>query len=642
MDEAHADNGIPNGASRPAAAPQAAKRAEHPPKPRFALTVGIVGHKLKFWTDNEAWKEPPSAEERLKKVVASVEAALAAIKAAVLQSTNDHAAHFKGEKKDGRYIAEPPILTLASALADGADTIAADAALKLGYQLDAPLPFARDDYENDFASETRDHFKQLLGQARAVLELPGRRASVVESSGDSKIELNRAYESAGLTVVSQADIVLAVWDGAPARGRGGTAELVAEAARAGIPIVLIDANGILPIEVRWRGLMEEPAPVVAIDDLERRPLDQCIQRVVDDLIRLPASQEVGYAQWCKERRHCLNLCMAFPLLTTVLGTRPIKWHDIAPRGPETLADADYVALAKPVIADERKRVAPLADPYGWADGVAFHFAQVFRSAFVTNFLFAAFAVMFALVSVFFLYADATEPTNGEGPWWHSFLSWAAFCASHHWPVAIEIVLIGSVVGVTWVGRRRRWHPRWVEPREVAERLRGALPLWSLGLRPASFPGEEPTWTGWYTRALVRAQGLRAGKIAAGASWIERNILLDLLRGQAGYNRANVARMRSAEQRLEAVGFMFFFATASALPAFATATYGIRIIGDFEGTAHRNEHTWRSIDELVAAIEQDPPDFALLRARARTAADILLGDVQSWRLSAESRGLAIPG
>jgi len=208
---------------------------------------------------------------------------------------------------------------------------------------------------------------------------------------------------------------------------------------------------------------------------------------------------------------------------------------------------------------------------------------------------------------------------------------------------------------------------------VAERLRGALPLWTLGLRPAFFPGEEPTWTGWYTRAVVRMQGLRAGKIAAGKAWPERQILLRLLQGQTDYNENNVVRMRNAERRLEWVGMTLFIATtavaidhlfgspvlgcllhhwqatpeiavwlSAALPSLATATYGIRIIGDFESTVHRNEHTFQSIEQLVAAIEQDPPDFALLRARARNAADVLLGDVQSWRLAAESRGLAIPG
>ena len=48
-------------------------------------------------------------------------------------------------------------------------------------------------------------------------------------------------------------------------------------------------------------------------------------------------------------------------------------------------------------------------------------------------------------------------------------------------------------------------------------------------------------------------------------------------------------------------------------------------------------------ELIKAVKKDDPaDFGLLRARARSGADIMLGDVSSWRLSAESRGLAIPG
>jgi hypothetical protein len=82
--------------------------------------------------------------------------------------------------------------------------------------------------------------------------------------------------------------------------------------------------------------------------------------------------------------------------------------------------------------------------------------------------------------------------------------------------------------------------------------------------------------------------------------------------------------------------------SAALPALATASYGIRIIGDFDGIFQRAERTHRQLEQLIAAIQQDPPDFPLMRARARSAADAMLGDVASWRLSAESRGLAVPG
>lgn len=657
---------------------------QHPPKPRFALTVGVVGHKQKFWTKEERGEDTCkdkgeketapqlSPEEQLRNVTADVAAALAAIEAAARQSAKDHGHHFADKRQDGKDAPEPLLVTLVSALADGADTIAADAALALGYGLDAPLPFAREEYARDFETpERRAHYHRLLDridrlareQRGHCLELPGRRQSDTGNEADDRIETNRAYEAAGLTVLSQADIVLAVWDRKPPRGRAGTAEMVAEAARAGMPLVIVDAKGVLPVEVRWRGLEDNPAPIVAVDDLPRQPLQDAIHEVVDELVRLPASweQKVGYARWQREKRHRFNLSFAFPALMACLFARLPKRADVMPKPPENLAE-DYIRDANPVMgADAETSVAALAAPYGWADGVGFHYAQVFRSAFVTNFFFAAFAVMFALVSVFFLVADAGAPEQ------------YAVLSLHHLPVVVELILIVSVVVLTMVGRWRQWHHRWVEAREVAERLRGALPLWALGLRPGFFPGEEATWTGWYTRAVVRMQGLRSGRIVAGKPWPERQLLLQLLQGQARYNENNVVRMRKAERRLEWIGFIFFIATvavavdhlfgsrvlacllhhwdmtpeaavwlSAALPSLATATYGIRIIGDFEGTVHRNEHTARSIKKLVAAIEQDPPEFGLLRARARTAADILLGDVQSWRLAAESRGLAIPG
>ena len=151
------------------------------------------------------------------------------------------------------------------------------------------------------------------------------------------------------------------------------------------------------------------------------------------------------------------------------------------------------------------------------------------------------------------------------------------------------------------------------------------------------------------------------------------VLLTLLTSQCGYHHSNAARMFKANRRLEYFGLSMLFATAlvafdhmnhlglvgwllgrrlpareatiwlsAALPALATASYGIRVIADFEGVHQRSERTYRKLDELICAVRQDPVDFGLLRARARSAADAMLGDVASWRLSAESRGLAIPG
>ena len=42
-------------------------------------------------------------------------------------------------------------------------------------------------------------------------------------------------------VVELSDIVLAVWNGKPAKGKGGTADVVAYAIRRGVPLIHIDS-----------------------------------------------------------------------------------------------------------------------------------------------------------------------------------------------------------------------------------------------------------------------------------------------------------------------------------------------------------------------------------------------------------------
>jgi hypothetical protein len=52
----------------------------------------------------------------------------------------------------------------------------------------------------------------------------------------------RDYLRAGHAMLDQADLLLALWDGAPSRGTGGTAEVVEEACRRGIPVIHLSPN----------------------------------------------------------------------------------------------------------------------------------------------------------------------------------------------------------------------------------------------------------------------------------------------------------------------------------------------------------------------------------------------------------------
>jgi hypothetical protein len=46
----------------------------------------------------------------------------------------------------------------------------------------------------------------------------------------------RSYLHAGLTMLDGVERLIAVWDGGPARGRGGTAEIVEHARRRGLAV----------------------------------------------------------------------------------------------------------------------------------------------------------------------------------------------------------------------------------------------------------------------------------------------------------------------------------------------------------------------------------------------------------------------
>src|SRR5262249_14790214 len=153
----------------------------------------------------------------------------------------------------------------------------------------------------------------------------------------------------------------------------------------------------------------------------------------------------------------------------------------------------------------------------------------------------------------------------------------------------------------------------------------------------SFSGEEPAWTGWYARAIVREQGMRGDTLDPATLRATRAVVTAVLHDQCKYHASNSRRMKRAEHRLEWIGLVLFVATllvafdhlandpilkcllrgsprteafatflSAIMPAFATASYGIRLIGDFEGVAKRSDRTHAAFDRLIVAVENDPP------------------------------------
>jgi hypothetical protein len=126
----------------------------------------------------------------------------------------------------------PLVITVLSPLAEGADRIVAREVLKIpGSMLKVVLPFKKKDYTKDFETyESKREFEELLSQARSVKQLPAKRSR------------NEAYEQAGRYIVDHCDVLIALWDGKPALGQGGTGEIVAYARNKKRPLIWINVE----------------------------------------------------------------------------------------------------------------------------------------------------------------------------------------------------------------------------------------------------------------------------------------------------------------------------------------------------------------------------------------------------------------
>jgi len=119
---------------------------------------------------------------------------------------------------------------LHTALASGADQIAAICARSSGYFVRATLPFEAHEYRADFAiGDELDTFEQAVAAADEIVALPGDRA---DAAG--------AYVRVGELLVREADVMIAIWDGEDGRGPGGTAHVVELALQSAVPVIHID------------------------------------------------------------------------------------------------------------------------------------------------------------------------------------------------------------------------------------------------------------------------------------------------------------------------------------------------------------------------------------------------------------------
>ena len=595
------------------------------PRPRLAFRVGITGARA---LDDAALT---ALRQKLPEVLGNIRTVLRNLAA------EPGVAEL--------YATAPPLLRLISPLAEGADRLAAEAALALGYRLEAPLPFAAAEYEHDFPGTAAEFRNQLAAAEPHVLALDGAR-------GGSE---DRSYEAVGRLVVRNCDLLIAVWDGGKGLGRGGTAEIVQYAARHGLPIWWVPADGIgsagwLIGTAAVRHLDSCPRGTEALSLLEKY-LRECV--LPGPIDQSPQFGLIG---------GLLNWLHRDPPRSPL--------HDMFAEAPRPL---NFVWLLHRYVMRWSGRTGhrsptPAGPPppleeiwtywqrfYEPVDQCAVAYAERYRSSYVWIFALAAFAACAAILGVG-IHPKALISTS------------------------FELALLGGILAIVGVNEFRHWHPRSITYRLLAELFRKqqalALLAWSLpAADAASVTGEADTapvrdvLVGWYFNAAQRAAPLPHGELGGNTLARVRDYLrAGLIDGQIAYHTRRQDEMERAARRFGLLGALFFLLTlatvflkltlmlavfvpqvhdtgtldrgsvfagfvAAFLPALSAAFVGIRGYAELELLADQSLQMRRALTHCAARLSQLRLDAPLasqeLAAEILALAESMLRDVRGW-------------
>lgn len=597
---------------------QSAGSTVPPPRPNIAWRVGVTGKRV---LSNGA--------------ITPLRAGVISVLTLVREEVTRHAQSPDATSacKTGR----PPVFRLLSPLAEGADRLVAEVALPLGYVLEAPLPFAQADYESDFRA-TVPAFRDLLGRAAHKLELDGAR-------GDDE---DPSYEAVGHYVVHNADLLIAIWDGRPAEGRGGTADIVNLAVRAGVPVWWLPSDGTDPPRLlRTPFDLREP---------HRAPAGEAAAQALRELLHravLPPPPP-------PPRAHTV-LAHSVHALCNLFGHCPVPLHDYlredgrAPARPwrTYVHFMDWLASRPPgpsptMLAPEGAIESYWHDLFVPADKLSQDYGDRYRSSYLLVFALAFAAVICAVVGL-------------------------AFHTVAFFTTLIELVILGTIGGLVVGNHVLRWHERWIAYRLLSELCRKqqalaplgwSLPNWEVDrlatdavLEPHETALPRDAWVAWYFTAARRAAPLPEGAFTEPVLRRASDVARSLLEEQDAYHASRRLRSTRAARRLGNLGDWFFVLTLLAvaikltmlwdssawvgplgvicalLPAAAAAFVGIRAYAEFELLAHQSARMQAAMQAALAEFQLLPLDRPLasqeLGAELYAVALSMLQDITGW-------------
>jgi hypothetical protein len=591
-----------------------------PPRLPFVLSVGVTGHRKEALPAHAC----EGLNERIRRALTLLIDGASAIHA----------------QEAPFYTDEPPRLLFISPLADGSDQIAAKAALELGFELHVVLPFARATYRRELADDqSRATFDELLQKASCVLELPGEHEYPMD-----------AYVMTGRATIAHCDLLLAVWDGLAPRGRGGTGEVVELAVVNGTPVVHVPVSAGEPSRLLWSAF--DPAVVThRVEKTTERPLDDLhLALLLTALFAPPPDPQERHflSIFMHERIKRIRARIEYPLMLAIAGVARFN-----PRRMREAVCAQEIreewSRYRQGCAEPNQILAPLdllESAYSWSDQLATHFAQTYRSGHIFNFILGGLAIWMGLAA--------------------NILNRALFELA-----LVEAVITIGIILNTRIGVKNEWHRRWLDYRQLAERLRPMRSLKLLALAAPDPPGSisnpvSRRWIEWYSIGIWRALGCPAGFVDSQRSAdLSRGVAACEIGPQVAYHERHAQQIELLDRRLERIAGFLFLATLAVsaavllglqvapdwmnahdpwftmleagLPALGTAVFGIRFQGDFGGSAIRSQATANALRQIETELAEGT---TLTRAADLTeqAARIMYSDLDEWRLINQQQDL----
>lgn len=602
---------------------------------------------------------------------------------------------------------------LVTLLADGVDQMAARIALARDWELTAPLPFglALNVAINAQPESDADAQAILDGKAASNDTVQERAAAIRELAEAAKLfeladqddaleplflamcehpedadavsafvhEGSRRAGLAGRILIEQSDILIAVWDGATTSSQGGTGHTALLALEAGVPVIWIDPAA--PQSARILLNSEELA--CAAQSAEKSGTDMTEGRAIEALV----ADCIGLSQ-PRTRGHMAGLAA----LGTQAWRTKSSWGSHIYRRIESLfgqrqchaklasvrqnyeRPADVAeGSGKPLLddlrgldpADERmadtiaQRVLPR---FIWSEGIAAHLSNLYRSGMVINFLLGPTAIIAGV-----LYLPLVE-------------------TSQKWIFAgIEFTLLLIIVLNTVIGRRARFHTRWLETRRTAEYLRHLPLMLAAGVaRPAAaWPcGLHSEWPEWYAKRVLRSVGLPNARMDK--AYVRKAVSLmreHFIIPQRDYHKAKAERLQRAHHGIErfaetmfglavavvafylagvaasqlgllAPGFVdrfakWFTVIALALPTISGAFAAIGYFGDFDRFADISQMTVERLDKLaeravrIEALPDSQLSYAQLADLVRLTDQTTFDEIQSWQAVFSGKRTTVP-